>query len=246
MAVLDALKRIPSRFVAVFATAVFGLGFAGCSVKHPVTNPVNGKLLFVQKCGSCHTLAHAATTGNVGPNLDYAFMQDRADGINSSAIQGLVSYWIQHPNTQSVMPARLVTGQNADNVASYVASVAAVPGHDTGLLAQAGAVSGTTAADGKVVFQNNGCSSCHTLAAAAATGTVGPNLDQRLRSDCASAASQKVRGKTLIECIHEAIVKPYAFIPSGYSAGVMPSTFGQSLKPNEITALTNFLASAAK
>jgi cytochrome c oxidase subunit 1 len=31
---------------------------------------------------------------------------------------------------------------------------------------------------GKKVFANAGCSSCHTLAAAGATGTVGPNLDQ--------------------------------------------------------------------
>jgi mono/diheme cytochrome c family protein len=246
VAVLGALNRISGRISAVFALAIVGAGLAGCSLKHPVTNPVNGKLLFVQKCGSCHTLAHAGTTGSVGPNLDYAFMQDRADGINTSAIQGLVSYWIEHPNSQSVMPAKLVTGQNSDDVASYVASVASVPGHDTGLLAQAGGVTGTSAADGKVVFQNNGCSSCHTLAAASATGTVGPNLDQRLRSDCASAASQRVRGKTLEECIREAIVKPYAFIPSGYAAGVMPATFGQSLKPNELTALVNFLASAAK
>ena len=28
------------------------------------------KALFVSKCGSCHTLAAAGTTGQVGPNLD--------------------------------------------------------------------------------------------------------------------------------------------------------------------------------
>jgi mono/diheme cytochrome c family protein len=246
VAVLEALQRFPSGFVALFASAIVGVGLAGCSLKHPVTNPVNGKVLFAQKCGSCHTLAHAGTTGNVGPNLDYAFLQDRADGMSSSSIEGLVSYWIGHPNTQSVMPANLVTGHDAADVAAYVGMVAAAPGHDTGLLAQAGGVSGTSAADGKLVFQNNGCSSCHTLAAAGATGTVGPNLDQRLRSDCASAASMKVRGKTLAECIHAAIVRPYAFIPSGYAAGVMPATFGQTLKPNELTALVNFLSTATK
>jgi mono/diheme cytochrome c family protein len=31
--------------------------------------------------------------------------------------------------------------------------------------------------DGKAIFQAE-CSSCHTLAAAKATGTIGPNLDQ--------------------------------------------------------------------
>jgi mono/diheme cytochrome c family protein len=29
-----------------------------------------GKAVFVANCGSCHTLADAGTTGNVGPNLD--------------------------------------------------------------------------------------------------------------------------------------------------------------------------------
>src|ERR1700755_2664425 len=32
-------------------------------------------------------------------------------------------------------------------------------------------------ANGKSVFASAGCGSCHTLAAAKATGTVGPNLD---------------------------------------------------------------------
>src|SRR5439155_21114716 len=36
-----------------------------------------------------------------------------------------------------IMPAKLVTGQNAENVAAYVASVVAKPGKDTGLLANA-------------------------------------------------------------------------------------------------------------
>ena len=35
-----------------------------------------------------------------------------------------------------------------------------------------------SATAGKAVFQSAGCTSCHTLKAAGATGTVGPNLDQ--------------------------------------------------------------------
>jgi len=91
-----------------------------------------------------------------------------------------------------------------------------------------------------------GCSGCHTLAAAGATGTVGPDLDVRLRTDCANPASDKVRGTTLKQCIETAITKPYAYLPSGYSAGIMPSNFSQRLTPDEIQALVNFLASAAK
>jgi plastocyanin len=98
---------------------------------------VNGKKIFVAKCGSCHTLSHAQTNGQVGPNLDDAFRQDRVDGVKSTSIQGLIDYWIQYPNTQGVMPAKLVEGQRAQDVAAYVAQVAAKPGQDTGQLATA-------------------------------------------------------------------------------------------------------------
>jgi cytochrome c2 len=242
-----ALGRTNRTLAALLPGALVLLVLSGCGIKHPVTNTVKGKELFVSKCGSCHTLSHAATTGTIGPNLDDAFTQDRADGVKSTSIQGLVSYWIQYPSKGGRMPANLYTGQNAENVAAYVGQVAAVPGQDTGALAQAGAVQGTSAAAGKQVFTGiGGCGSCHVLAAAGTTGTVGPNLDTRLRSDCALPASKKTRGATLAKCIETAIVKPYAYLPSGYAAGIMPNDFGTKLKPNEITALVNFLSTAAK
>jgi len=231
--------------LAVGALALLAVG--GCTLKHPTSNLVQGKELFVSKCGSCHTLSHAATSGQMGPNLDDAFRQARADGVKSTSIQGLVDYWIQYPNTAGVMPARLYQGQKAQNVAAYVATVAAIPGQDTGALALAGGVTGTTPADGKQVFTGiGGCGSCHAMAAAGTTGTVGPNLDTRLRADCATPQSMKIRGATLAECIRTAIVSPYAYIPTGYSAGVMPSNFAHTLTPTEITALQNFLSSATK
>jgi len=108
------------------------------------------------------------------------------------------------------------------------------------------AASGAASA-GKAVFLGaSGCSGCHTLAAAGATGTVGPNLDVRLRTDCASAASKKIRGATLSQCIHTAIVHPYAFIPSGFTKGVMPSTFSQTLSGAQIQSLVSYLGSVAK
>jgi mono/diheme cytochrome c family protein len=246
-----ALGRNPRALAALLPGALLLLAVSGCAVKHPTADVVKGKQLFVAKCGVCHSLAHAGTTGSGsptgGPNLDDAFRQDRADGVKSTSIQGLVDYWIRYPNTTGRMPAKLYEGQNAQNVAAYVGIVAAIPGQDTGALAQAGAVQGTSPAAGKAVFTGiGGCGSCHTLAAAASTGTVGPNLDTRLRSDCALPASKIVRGATLAKCIQTSIVKPYAFIPSGYTAGVMPNDFGTKLKPNEITALVNFLSTAAK
>src|SRR5437764_13694579 len=186
------------------ALVLFGLG--GCSLKHPTADLIKGKQLFSQKCGVCHTLSHASTKGSVGPNLDDAFRQDRKDGIKSTSIQGLVDYWIEYPNTQGVMPPRLVKGQDAQDVAAYVGLVAAIPGQDTGALAQAGAVQGTSPAAGKSVFTGiGGCGSCHTLAAAGTTGTVGPNLDTKLRPDCALPASKTARGTTLAKCLQPGI-----------------------------------------
>jgi cytochrome c oxidase subunit 2 len=107
--------------------------------------------------------------------------------------------------------------------------------------------SAAAVAAGKAVFTGTaGCSSCHTLAAAAATGTVGPDLDKQLRSDCATAQSKKIRGATLADCIDTAIVKPYAYLPSGFHAGVMPPNFGTTLTPTQIQELVTFLSSVAK
>jgi cytochrome c oxidase subunit II len=107
--------------------------------------------------------------------------------------------------------------------------------------------SSSGAAAGKAVFTGaGGCGACHTLAAAGTSGTVGPDLDQRLKSDCASPASKKARGATLQKCIETAITKPYAYLPSGFRAGIMPANFSQTLSPAQIQALVSFLSTAAK
>jgi mono/diheme cytochrome c family protein len=232
--------------LAIGAFALIALG--GCAVKHPTANLVHGKQLFVQKCGACHTLSHASTSGTIGPNLDDAFQQDRVDGVKSTSIQGLVDYWIRYPDTQGAMPAMLYNGQSAQDVAAYVAHVASVPGQDEGALALAAQQKvAPTPAAGKAVFTGvGGCGSCHTLAAAGTTGTVGPNLDAHLGTDCKNPASIRVRGATLAKCIQTAIVNPYAFLPAGFAAGVMPNNFSKTLSPSQIQALVAFLSSVTK
>jgi plastocyanin len=125
------------RVLALIPGALLLVALGGCQLKHPTADLVKGKQLFVQKCAACHTLSHAGSTGTVGPNLDDAFRQDRADGVKSTSIEGLIDYWIQYPNTAGVMPARLYSGQNAQDVAAYVAHVASIPGQDVGALATA-------------------------------------------------------------------------------------------------------------
>ena len=231
--------------VALLPLALVLIGLGGCAIKHPTADLVKGKQLFITKCGVCHTLSHASTTGSVGPNLDDAFRQDRKDGEKSTSIEGLVDYWIQFPNSQGVMPARIFTGQDAQDVAAYVGQVASIPGQDTGALAAAVKLTvPVTAASGKTVFTGvGGCGACHTLAAAGTTGTVGPDLTARLAKDCASPASQKVRGASLTQCIMTAIVKPYAYLPAPYKAGIMPSNFSQTLSSTQLKALVKFISS---
>ena len=64
--------------------------------------------------------------------------------------------------------------------------------------------------------------------------------------ETAPSASKQARGVNLQQCIKTAIVKPYAYLPAGYSAGIMPSDFGHRLSADQIQALVNFLATAAK
>jgi len=99
-------------------------------------NRSNGKTLFVSgadgnaSCGSCHTLLDAGTAGTVGPNLDAALGFSCSQGFEESTIYSAVRGQIDL--AQGAMPADLVTGQDAVDVAAYVASVAGkdIPGCD--------------------------------------------------------------------------------------------------------------------
>ena len=138
---------------ALASAAALVVALAGCELRESSASLTNGKKLFVGKCGTCHTLARAGTKGVVGPNLDQAFQQALSDGFERSTIRGIVEEQIDHPIPGSGMPAKLVTGQDADDVAAYVARAAAARGKDTGLLATLGqqAAGGTaTAKNGRL------------------------------------------------------------------------------------------------
>jgi plastocyanin len=113
-----------------------------CGAKDPQADVVAGKKLFVSKCGSCHTLSRAGTKGTTGPNLDEAFQQSLKEGFGKTAVRGVVYKQILFPNRLPSsdgikMPAKLVSGDSAHDVAAYVAAAASVGGKDKGLLATA-------------------------------------------------------------------------------------------------------------
>jgi len=184
------LRRRPAQVAALIVLSLAAaLVLAACSDTVGYTDAssgdkIRGKELFKQGCGSCHTLADAGTTGAIGPNLDYAFVQSRIDGLGEETIVQVVrdqmAYAVTKPSTGAPgMPRDIFTGQDADDVATYVASVAGLdasgqpinPGNPPKPPGPGGA------ADGKTIFATAGCTGCHTLKAAGSTGTVGPNLD---------------------------------------------------------------------
>src|SRR3954451_24283427 len=92
------------------------------------------------------------------------------------------------------------------------------------------AVTGGKAPDGKTLFTSvePKCSSCHTLSDAGANGTIGPNLDKVL----------KQRDATFIR---QSIEDPSAYVEKGFQDGIMPPNYKETLKPEEIKALTDYL-----
>jgi mono/diheme cytochrome c family protein len=232
------------------------LGAAGCGTGGMASenaDAAHGKELFQQKCGSCHTLADAGTQGKIGPNLDDAFAGPRAQGFKESTIRNIVRDQILFPISNPVgvikgpngqeqrapgMPAKLVTGSDAQDVAAYVASKAGVaavgattqatttapPPPPTTATTQATTTApaggGDLVAQGKQVFEKAGCTSCHTLKDAGASGTVGPNLDDA-KPPKSLVVDRVTNGK-----------------------GVMPSFKGQ-LTPAEIDAVATYVSSVA-
>jgi mono/diheme cytochrome c family protein len=245
-----ALHRDRRALLAGVLTLVAVLAAAACGGAEGLSkggDAARGKQLFVQRCGSCHTLADAGTTGRIGPNLDDAFRPAREQGFDESSIQQVVAGQINFPlegiDTQQgevtptgapVMPGPEVTlpkcaegaednppgcvedqAQAADDIAAYVASVA-------GERAEGGGGGGgqITTNDGKQIFLQAGCGSCHTLADAGTTGTIGPNLDQA-RPPKALAVERVTNGR-----------------------GAMPS-FQDRLTERQIDAVAEYVSSVA-
>ena len=153
----------------------------------------------------------------------------------TDVVRGQIAY------PEKPMPPNLVTGQDADDVAVYVAKCAAnpncgvtaakpAPGGGGGATTTnatttttpsgGGGGGGGNAAQGKQVFESAGCGGCHTLKDAGTSGNVGPNLDT-LKPSKAAVAKQVTNG-----------------------GGAMPAFKGQ-LSPAQIDAVAAYVSSVA-
>ena len=94
---------------------------------------------------------------------------------------------------------------------------------------------GEAAPDGKTVFASGAspaCGSCHTLSDAGTNSTIGPNLDEVLKGKDAAF-------------IQQSIEQPGAEVAKGFQDGIMPTNYGDTLQPEEIKALTDYLVKVA-
>jgi mono/diheme cytochrome c family protein len=208
--------------LALAASVAVALPASGCGTTS--ADPERGRILFVEKCGTCHAMAQAGTSAQVGPNLDDAFASARAVGENGRTVEGVVKAQVESPrpvtdNSAVSMPPDIVEGQDLDDVAAYVGLYAGVPG---------AAPPTVPGGPGAQVFANSGCGTCHTLAAAKAGGTVGPNLDEVLPGQSEAM-------------VKESVVDPNKEIAKGFPPNVMPPNFEQSLSPKEIKDLVKYL-----
>ncbi len=220
-----------TRLVGAACAAAGALALAGCGTGGYTTegNQTTGKQLFPQACGGCHALADAGTAGTVGPNLDDAFAQARADGMTTETFINVTRDQILFPITETStgspgMPGPDTTlpecsddegggfcvedqDQAVKDIAVYVGTVAG-----TGVAPE-------KPTDGKSIFTTT-CGSCHTLADAGTNGTVGPNLDESRPT------------------------KPLVIDRVTNGQGAMPS-FKDSLDPAQIDAVADYVSGAA-
>jgi mono/diheme cytochrome c family protein len=210
----------PLLVLAALAAVVAAASGCGTST----ADTTRGRVLFVEKCGVCHTLSQAGTTAQIGPNLDDAFSAARSAGETDATVEGIVKAQVEFPRPSNSdpavsMPRDVVTGQDLEDVAAYVGLYAGVPG---------AAPPKVPGGPGAQVFANNGCGGCHTLAAAGSGGVVGPNLDEVLPDQSAAM-------------VKESIVDPNAHLAKGFPANVMPQSFAATIKPSEIEQLVEYL-----
>ena len=87
----------------------------------------NGRILFGQHCAVCHTLAAANAIAKVGPNLD------QIKPTETLVLHTIIHGCLQKPPSgdssqnclgQGTMPAAILSGVQARNVAKFVAAVA--------------------------------------------------------------------------------------------------------------------------
>jgi len=97
--------------VRLAALAAAALVLAGCGGgAAPSSTPLDGRTLFVQSCGSCHSLADAGTKGTYGADLEQL-------RLTKAQILAAID------DGKGTMPSGILGGADADRVSAYLAGV---------------------------------------------------------------------------------------------------------------------------
>lgn len=230
---------------AVSAAAVSACGSQSIDVASNQPAMKRGAVLFQERCSGCHTLSAAASNGSAS-NVAKAqkFNGPNFNQRKETAERAL--YAIQNGGfSGAIMPQNIVTGEDAKIVAEFVAKYSGKdvntpvsPSNSGGMGAggstkPAPAPKQDLAAIGASVFSQNGCGACHQLSGVAgANGKVGPSLNG-------------VGGDPAAK-IKLSIVNPNAEVEKGYSKGIMPQNFGQTLSSEQINGLVAYLQKVAR
>ena len=136
----------------------------------------------------------------------------------------------------STMRAPVVV-ESQDDFDAWLDKQAKAQGGETtgGQAAGGGAVEEPSqeAQQGESLFAEQGCSGCHTLAAAGSTADVGPNLDEVLPQ----RSPQEIQ---------QSIEDPGAKLSPGFGDSIMPTNFAESMDPKQIKALVAYLVSSTQ
>jgi mono/diheme cytochrome c family protein len=109
--------------VGIPAWALTQEGSESSSPENVPSSLQGGKDLFVTNCGACHTLAVAGTDGVIGPNLDDLLAPPSASAPDPATVKPRVLAAI-NGGVRGRMPKGVVSGQQAEEVANFVANVA--------------------------------------------------------------------------------------------------------------------------
>jgi cytochrome c2 len=202
----------------VLLAALIVAAGSGCGTGGPAEggDANRGQKLFLSEgqCGGCHTLKAAPSSGQIGPNLDEAFQQDKAEGFEESGIQNVVLDQIRFPRDGSVMQPDLVEGQDAVDVAAFVAKCAAAdPENEQDKLACPGIVAKP---GGEGLYTSLGCQGCHSIDGSPSSG---PTLKGVFNSMVPLANGQSVKADD--QYLLESILDADKQIVKGYQPGVM-------------------------
>jgi mono/diheme cytochrome c family protein len=120
----------------VAAAASLGAGCGSESVQLPKDDADHaGAVMFAERCGSCHTLDAAGTQGSATDVTD----REREDGPNfndrKESVEDILFAIENGGFSGAIMPENIATGEEARQIASFLAKYAGKGGGSTSLSA---------------------------------------------------------------------------------------------------------------